>query len=726
MKMISQPNKPRNIRTFQKMIQWAQQSFSGMFKDIPASSCPDTALARAINILCFGDRAEVRPGTKSFSATRLPYDYIKGPDGFKTPRNGMVCTKSGTAVIRTFPGGATPNLKDFTANDVGNYIQWADGFRDKIIQVLSPTLVAVVSGTARTSSYPNSTCGIVGKINCRLWHEPSRKLFLQLGSHVVYTDWDMVTYYDVIDLAVDLGSKALADSRSSISYSKNQIFIFNENGIYQIDTEETIPVMFRTNTESPISSITEVPDNQSTTFGRRYLYTLTRQNGTSPALHTRADGNKLIKESSPNPIRKDDNARDYKEVWRTWEISERSRGKFGLIYGPHEGYETLAGSGLCSDIATFSVIELPLQGFSVTISTELSGYNGVTRDVVFDIRGVSGYYEMAIIMQKAMRNAFADVAPYCGITFEQDQNAGRGRFILTAGNEDGSRISEQLDGIMDPANNGYIQNIHGPSTSGDPDYLNLATGTASTIHVSSNVVSNTISDEALLIGEDDIPYTHYSVYAIKNLRNKINNSEFYVWLGDFPVAKAFCGSTTGINVDTFTASSGTFTKEDIGSILRVSSGGNVYEFTILSLAESSSGESIAIIDNIGSVKLTEVPACIGGGKVMKVAQNGNLLTKVAGDSVLIEHMNMMVFWHDGTISYAGTYFDTAGFYILDTVHDGQTGYITIAPTGRNFNDTVSDVELGYRENSVRMGRLVSSSRASCSCHRPRRPCITAP
>jgi hypothetical protein len=219
--------------------------------------------------------------------------------------------------------------------------------------------------------------------------------------------------------------------------------------------------------------------------------------------------------------------------------------------------------------------------------------------------------------------------------------------------------------------------------------------------VSSNPVTNSISDQSLILDSGDVPYTHYSVYAVKNLREKINNSEFYTWLGDFPVAKAFRVEVTDANnfKGRLTASHGVFTKYDIGSTVRIP-GINVFDMVITNIEEGSSGESIAYVTNMPFYHPDPYYlAVIGGGKVMEVSQSGNMLTITDGDSVLAEHMNMMVFWHDGTISYSSTLFDSANFTILDTIHDGQTGYVTLAPTGRNFNDTVSDVELGYREKS---------------------------
>ena len=184
MRFLKQPKD----RTKQPIINWIQERFDLMYRDIPASELPDYSAADVYNMLLYGDWAEVRPGTRLWAEADLPTlaeDWVFSAGGAPMSplpdipgRSDYHASKSGTIITAT-------SGPDFVSTDLYKYFVWPDGIRDVIIEVIAFNQIRVKSD----ETHADCTTGkIQGRINQRIVHDESRLIFFHIDSRVFYTD----------------------------------------------------------------------------------------------------------------------------------------------------------------------------------------------------------------------------------------------------------------------------------------------------------------------------------------------------------------------------------------------------------------------------------------------------------------------------------------------------------------------------------------------------------
>ena len=218
------------------IIDWEQSRFDAVYKDIPASEIPDTAVAYIRNLILYGQYAEVRPGTELWSDAIIPspgetdalissggrpISPLPSPDG----RDNYVSSKSGTTITKT-------EGQDFSVDDILSWYLWPDGTRDLIISWTDGDTIGVLEDTAHAPSTEDNPARIQRPMNAvPWWNNESRKLFFLIGDQVYYTDY-LVSEF----IKVPILSPYPWNAKSTFDENKGFVFLFNYNGIYQIDT----------------------------------------------------------------------------------------------------------------------------------------------------------------------------------------------------------------------------------------------------------------------------------------------------------------------------------------------------------------------------------------------------------------------------------------------------------------------------------------------------------
>ena len=148
--------------------------------------------------------------------------------------------------------------------------------------------------------------------------------------------------------------------------------------------------------------------------------------------------------------------------------------------------------------------------------------------------------------------------------------------------------------------------------------------------------------------------SHYPLYRTKNLGETTggagNNSVYFVWDEDIPVAKAIRVTVAG-DVATIVAGQNGFVRGDVGCTLRAAAAG-VRTAVIESYINNDSvnlvaGHTLNAIDDVA----------IGAGRVMTASQAGPLITISASDSFVLEDEGRTIYWGDGGESVIRRYID---------------------------------------------------------------------
>ncbi len=300
-------------------IPWEQRNFTSLYKDAPASTIPNTAVAEARNALLFGERFRGRPGTRVFDLA-LPIKLLDINEGASDLRSDYELTKSGTTVtIDNSPG------QNFVAGDAGSYIVWPDGVHDLIVSFTSATEVEVFDDTANSAADPDFAA-IRGKVNAWTKFEKSEYVFIHIDNRVFYSDYQFSAWTEVINKSGSvLGTPSgyyPADSKSSFDIYDEYIYLFTSNGHFKIDTNTTPPEMVCINTVIPPNTINLDTENYTISetetdvlkFGRRYLFSMSRQVGSG--IDDRSS-NRILKETGTNAYGADRDYIDWEAMYKS-------------------------------------------------------------------------------------------------------------------------------------------------------------------------------------------------------------------------------------------------------------------------------------------------------------------------------------------------------------------------------------------------------------------------
>lgn len=200
----------------------------------------------------------------------------------------------------------------------------------------------------------------------------------------------------------------------------------------------------------------------------------------------------------------------------------------------------------------------------------------------------------------------------------------------------------------------------------------------------------------LTLPDDVNGVTHFPLYRTKNIGENSggntasldgigNRRDFPVWVADVPAAKAFVVSTITEAGTARIVSGNKFVRGDVSCTLKDTSGNSVEITAFTDEDNATIGEGLA-----SSATLC---VAIGGGRVMKVSQTGDTITKSEGDDFTVNDRGLLLYVSDGTYRHVTEYVAPGSVKVAET-GDFTNLAITMRPVTGNFsrkwNDTVPD------------------------------------
>lgn len=292
---------PRTYKQSIGMIQGKQADFSaGLFNDGPASNVPYNGVRRLVNFVNRGDMLDTRTGAKKWSTTGIP-----GLAG----RTGYAATSTVSGSLRTITKTAGT---DFTADDVGHFFVHDDGTHERIVEFVSAT---VVKAFTQASTAKTSTAGYLrAQINCFYYHATRRKLVVQVGEMVYFTDVDTIAW----EQAFLVGLEGLHNSRSMVDEYEDLVVLFNSYGMFKIDLSTEPSLYYKANLDCPTSILFSAGAFSESRYGRRRLYSMVRLSGDGYDRDRLTPGVKTEWESGPSIGATDSSTGAYQDFGESW------------------------------------------------------------------------------------------------------------------------------------------------------------------------------------------------------------------------------------------------------------------------------------------------------------------------------------------------------------------------------------------------------------------------
>lgn len=537
MRYLKDPAQKRN----DPVITWKQDKFTNIYPDLPASEIPEGGLADSENGLLFGDHIFWRPGDRLHTgAIALPLD-VSQPFTSGIVKTGNQVTHSGNG---------------FIPDHVGRFLIWDDKTASVIVAYVGSNEVTV----GDTIAHANTNCDIRSPLFGDFWHEKTKNIFIQIGDRIFCTSWNFSGGWKQLYF---YQNSQIGYSRSKFDMDETLIYIFNRDGVYIIDTDKLSEgVIMQMNMSAPPNTINPTIDekqgNNTTTpypptstnigsehnrFGRRYLFSLIRLDGT--ARNNKGDGTRLIKETPTNKSDETNDFKDFKESWRLHgfdkadqDISQRTY-KVGKL-----------------DVDSFSNSDLQLYVTYPTGSIKVS-IEGTTRNVLIDTTGLTSWETISVKFGEDIAAVFPEF-PYISASFEKTT-----REILIVTGDAGVDFQSITDLGGDPGFDYIINGFYDSfSNVGLPTHRLIGTKTTS----------------ALKVPDNEYGYTHFSIYSTLNigptsqvLNTDPVNPEQFAWHKDIPIIKPF-HAITDVILDTTYFHEHDVQLEDIGSWLNYTDG----------------------------------------------------------------------------------------------------------------------------------------------------------
>jgi len=164
-----------------------------------------------------------------------------------------------------------------------------------------------------------------------------------------------------------------------------------------------------------------------------------------------------------------------------------------------------------------------------------------------------------------------------------------------------------------------------------------------------------------------------------------NNSEGIFWVKDVPLCKSFMASVSGT---VLTVTAGTISSDDIGNAMADISGTSYGVITAVS--------ATTITVSVAGGNSADKAFVMGNGRLGMASQEGTVFT-IVNDVVGFIPDNTIVFWCDGTMSIISGYDGSTADALVSASHSSQPFVVAPLLTGftRMFNDTVPDVGADY-------------------------------
>lgn len=631
-----------------EIIPYETPGFSaGVIKGESPSQIPQNAIADAYDVIVHPGNIEGREGTILYGTVNIP------PIDNRT---GYTASKAGDTIT------ATTDI--FTEDDVSNYFVFPTSTPTHyvIIEYISTTQVKVLTAGDQPLTVG---CYLRGKTNLTKWHKILRKFIFIWGQQVYTAKSDLTELVRCRIISRDLPNNSISGYDD---FDRNSGIIFNSNGIFKIDFDREIPIVYKLNIPIPNIAIADILEEATSQFNYHYLYS---------SCKLFEDGN-LINRLTPSRIELetgtniwDDTYRDYADVFLDEPIG-RNVYSYGVLtcatlLAPYDN----VGGWAAIDLGSFKI-----------------NINGIgIKEIIVDFSNVTNMIEVASAIEYALKDFFSTATCVYGT----------GEFIITSG-----RINE-----------GTVTYITAGTASGTTDIATHMGGTSG----AGAIISNPYTENPQVVGPLYVPnvpntnpqeyqwhMTHFPIYRTKDLlgRYKIasdpdqfNSPNDFIWVYDLRICAAFYGHITDSGY--FIAEQGAFEEADVGSVLKLEDGSRyeIIEYINILVVRVQYGP-----DYYGENTNTQA-AAIGNGRVMRCTQSGNIVTRTKGSVFTDGDVRKNIKWATGYYSYITEYIDQNNVRVADEQSKTAMG-VTLDPIYRYFNDTVSDNTLDARLTRLKL------------------------
>jgi len=288
---------PHSRQQDERLISRSQSNwYDGIFSDLAASLVSLKGLWKLTNYVNFGKYLIGRAGSKRVSKTNLPTISGRGP---------YSATKSSSTV--------TLSSGDITSADIGNYVYWSDTRKYERITAVASTTSFTVHTSATHSAVTDMT--LTGAFNGGLYHSGKEKAVLHIHDKIYETDYTMVTYTKCPVNAVNSPDKykTVFDERDE------NIYIYSNKSIFRVDLKYNPAIVYPINRGIPTVKVTNSGSKSDTTpYGYRYLYTMTRLSGTG---FRDRNTSEVVIEVETGSTKYNKTTYDYGETWLAAELS---------------------------------------------------------------------------------------------------------------------------------------------------------------------------------------------------------------------------------------------------------------------------------------------------------------------------------------------------------------------------------------------------------------------
>lgn len=649
---LAEPSSHERDRRQQPIV---QRRFSGVYQDPDPVTVPPDSLAKAINCHAMGDYVQPRNGSVLWS---IPWP---------NEHEGITAHKEGAEVISD-----SGNI--FTEDDVGNEFVWPNGLIDELTIFHS----AQRMGCRDTDGNSGEGCAIRGKLNLWEWHSGRRVFLVQLGRDLYIGEPDFntkgVAFTQVLIFSYDRPS----NSEQDFIEDGDDAIINGSGGMFRVMFDNPA-LAYRMN--SPIMNIRPKSTSGGERLSRyRYLCAAATLSGHENFRNRESSGVRLLTETGTNAV--DENRRDWAQV---------------KVDGPiHDGIQTygvLEGGVLAAANRDAATWEAVTDG-CVRVNINYLGWN----NVLVDFSGVGAMSEVAERLQSAIRTIY----PSAEVEYISAEDVPRIR--ITSGRIPGGTILHCRNGA-------YGTNIAAMLACRETDgarVTNPPVGSPSVLReLYVPVVPNTDPQEY------QWHHTHFPIYRTADIgpegledndrkgsilyshlneigKRVVNSADLFIWCKDLRVCGSFYARRHQGYIE---VRFGELEQADVGSVMEFDDGDRV---TITEWVN----ETLVAYD--GGPYYNEASgwqaACIGNGRVARVSQSGDIVTRTHGTLFYDFDVRKPIQWPDGDRSYIREVLGPNRFRVWNSATRETTG-ITLDPQWRNFNDTIPDEELFTRVNA---------------------------
>ena len=629
---------------------------SAVVKGQAASQVPPDGLADAYDVVIYPDEIQGREGSTLYTSVVIP--PIDGMDGY------IGVTKTGNIITFPFPIFFPGDI------EIGSFFVFP-GDPDKhyeVTEYIASDRIRVSNSITNHTATDN--CYFRGATNLQAWHKTQKKWIFIWGDQIYTADIELssLTRCPIISVGETMDSSvSLYDD-----FDENTGIIFNSNGMFKIDFSYDPPVVYKINIPTPSNTILDEEETETSKYNYHYLYSAMRLNDDEQGADRLTP--KAIELETGSNKWETDTYRDYADVYTDNPVGPT----YSLI---KLKYCVVTCGTLISPYDNVGGWQALSQNGSFVININGIGIN----EIVVDFSNVTNMKEAAALIQSALRDFFTTAT----CDFDVDH------FVITSGKVYGGTISDIGVGIS--ANTINIYTLMG---------LDISITSYEDV-TNNNTIGPLYVPEIIGTSEYQQHLTHFSIYRTKDLKgryqindeaDKLNNPNDFVLVKDLRICAAFYGEYTAAN-NLFTAFGGRgyFEEEDVGSILELENG---FRFEITQVVDYY----LAYLEPVSSIFDIDIPytaAAIGNGRVFRASQNGNTVTRTHGDIFYINDQWKSIKWADGTWDYITQYVSPNEVLVNSSQTRITTG-MTMDPTYRNFNDTITDETLETRLTRLKL------------------------